>query len=124
MDPSTDVGPLATKQILDDLESQVQRAVSAGATVLTGGHRAAGTRETGKGYAYEPTVLTGIPRSSDVFREEFFGPVAMLFRVRDAAEAIELANDIALRLGPPASGRRMPANRSGSSMKSNRDRSS
>jgi succinate-semialdehyde dehydrogenase/glutarate-semialdehyde dehydrogenase len=97
MDPATEVGPLATEQILSDLDDQVQRAVAAGAKILTGGRRV-----NGSGYAYEPTVLAGVPRDSGVFREEFFGPVAMLFRARDAAEAIELANDSPFGLGASA----------------------
>jgi succinate-semialdehyde dehydrogenase/glutarate-semialdehyde dehydrogenase len=97
MDPATDVGPLANKQILADLEDQVQRAVAAGARVLTGGRRT-----NGQGFAYEPTVLAGVPRNADIFREEFFGPVAMLFKVRDAAEAIDLANDSPFGLGASA----------------------
>jgi succinate-semialdehyde dehydrogenase/glutarate-semialdehyde dehydrogenase len=94
MDPATHVGPLATQRILTDLESQVERAVAAGATVLTGGRRAADYRCT-----YEPTVLSGVPRESPVFREEFFGPVAMLFRAADVDEAIAIANDSPFGLG-------------------------
>ncbi|MEO8659356.1 MAG: NAD-dependent succinate-semialdehyde dehydrogenase [Bryobacteraceae bacterium] len=94
MDRSTDIGPLATEQIVRDLEDQVQRAVDAGARLLTGGRRPNGLR-----LGYEPTVLADVPRSSDVFHEEFFGPVAMLFRVKDTAEAIELANDSPFGLG-------------------------
>jgi succinate-semialdehyde dehydrogenase/glutarate-semialdehyde dehydrogenase len=94
MAPETDVGPLATGAIRDELQQQVERAVAAGARVLLGGHKI-----DGPGYFYEPTVLAGVPRQSDVFREEFFGPVAMLFRVRDAGEAIELANDSPFGLG-------------------------
>lgn len=88
MHASTEVGPLATERILADLESQVQRAVADGARILTGGRRYAGQNCT-----YEPTVLTGIDRGNTVFYEELFGPVAMLFRVRNIAEAIDLAND-------------------------------
>jgi succinate-semialdehyde dehydrogenase/glutarate-semialdehyde dehydrogenase len=94
MDAATEVGPLATEQILSDLESQVHRAFASGAKVLTGGRRANHHRNT-----YEPTVLTDVARTSDVFREEFFGPVAMLFRVKDVAEAIDLANDSPFGLG-------------------------
>ncbi|HVN06267.1 MAG TPA: aldehyde dehydrogenase family protein, partial [Bryobacteraceae bacterium] len=94
MAPDTEVGPLATAAIRDELHAQVERAVAAGASVALGGHKI-----DGPGYFYEPTVLEGVPRDSAVFREEFFGPVAMLFRARDAAEAIELANDSPFGLG-------------------------
>jgi succinate-semialdehyde dehydrogenase/glutarate-semialdehyde dehydrogenase len=94
MEPATEIGPLATAQILSDLEAQVERAVASGARVLTGGHRVSGTALT-----YQPTALADVPRSADVFHEEFFGPVAMLFRVRDAVEAIEVANDSPFGLG-------------------------
>src|ERR1039458_5792978 len=69
-------------------------AVASGARLLLGGRMIGGP-----GYFYEPTVLAGLPRQSDVFREELFGPVAMLFRVKDVAEAIELANDSPFGLG-------------------------
>jgi succinate-semialdehyde dehydrogenase/glutarate-semialdehyde dehydrogenase len=94
MEPDTDVGPLATSAIREELHAQVERAVAAGARLLLGGRMIGGP-----GYFYEPTVLAGIARESDVFREEMFGPVAMLFRVKDAAEAIELANDSPFGLG-------------------------
>ena len=97
MAPETDVGPLATGAIRDELHAQVERAVAAGARLLLGGRMIAG-----HGYFYEPTVLAGVPRQSDVFREELFGPVAMLFRVQDAAEAVELANDSPFGLGSSA----------------------
>ncbi len=92
--PDTDVGPLATAKIRDDLDDQVTRARKDGAAVLTGGHRI-----DGPGFYYAPTVLAGVPRRSPVFREELFGPVAMLFRVEDVAEAIDLANDSPFGLG-------------------------
>ncbi|HLG94923.1 MAG TPA: NAD-dependent succinate-semialdehyde dehydrogenase [Bryobacteraceae bacterium] len=97
MDPSTELGPLANQKIFADLEDQVARAVSAGARLLTGGRRAGGTSLT-----YEPTVLADVPRWSPVYSEEFFGPVAMLFRVQDAREAIEVANDSPFGLGASA----------------------
>ncbi len=94
LDSSTDVGPLATAQVLSDLEGQVQRAVAAGARVLTGGQRV-GTR----GNYYAPTVLEGITRDSPIYHDEIFGPVAQLFCVADVESAIELANDTPFGLG-------------------------
>jgi len=94
MAADTDVGPLATSKIRDELHDQVERAVAAGARLLLGGRKI-----DGPGYFYEPTVLADVPRSSPVFREEFFGPVAMIFRARDASEAIDLANDSPFGLG-------------------------
>jgi len=94
MDPTTDIGPLAGENRLQDLDNQVRRAVAVGAKVLTGGRPL-----NGHGCLYEPTVLVDVPRSSEIYREEFFGPVAMLFHVQNAAEAIELANDTQYGLG-------------------------
>jgi succinate-semialdehyde dehydrogenase/glutarate-semialdehyde dehydrogenase len=94
LDSSTDVGPLATARIRDDLDDQVRRAVDAGGRILTGGHKL-----NGKGFYYAPTVLARVPRGCDVFYEELFGPVAMLFPVEDATEAIDLANDSGFGLG-------------------------
>src|SRR5207248_734123 len=87
-DETTEIGPLATEQILNGVHDQVQKSIAAGAKLLTGGNRIAGP-----GFFYEPTVLVDVPRNSPAFREEVFGPVAAVFRVRDSAEAIELAND-------------------------------
>lgn len=92
--PDTDIGPLATVKIRDEIHSQVQRAVACGARLLTGGIRC-----EGQGNYYPPTVLAGVTRTSPVFHEEFFGPVAMLFRFRDIEEAIDLANDSPFGLG-------------------------
>jgi succinate-semialdehyde dehydrogenase / glutarate-semialdehyde dehydrogenase len=97
MEEATDVGPLATADVLNGLEEQVNRTVAAGARVLTGGRRL-----ERPGYYYAPTVLTDIPRDSPAYREEFFGPVALLFRVRDLDEAIRLANDTPFGLGSSA----------------------
>src|SRR6185312_15448518 len=69
LDSATDIGPLATARIRDDLDGQVRRAVDAGGRILTGGHKL-----DGKGYYYAPTALAGIPRGCDVFYEELFGP--------------------------------------------------
>jgi succinate-semialdehyde dehydrogenase/glutarate-semialdehyde dehydrogenase len=97
MDAATEIGPLATGQLLQNLDAQVQRLVSDGARVLTGGKRI-----DGSGNYYLPTVLTNINRNSATYREELFGPVAMLFRVRDITEAIDLANDTPFGLASSA----------------------
>jgi succinate-semialdehyde dehydrogenase/glutarate-semialdehyde dehydrogenase len=83
-----DVGPLATAQIVGELDDQVKRAVAGGGRLLTGGKRV-----SGPGNFYEPTALGEVPKSCAVYYEEIFGPVAMLFRVSGIEEAIEVAND-------------------------------
>ena len=85
LDESTDVGPLAMPQIAEDIERQVNQSVAKGAKLLTGGKR--------NGNFYAPTVMTDLPDDAPVARDETFGPVAAVFRVRDAAAAIRLAND-------------------------------
>src|SRR6266566_2428342 len=102
MNESTDIGPLATMQILKDLEEQVQVSVAAGAKILTGGQRAKFGDELAGGNFYEPTVLADIPKESPAFSDEIFGPVASLFRVKDIDEAIDLANATSFGLGAAA----------------------
>jgi succinate-semialdehyde dehydrogenase / glutarate-semialdehyde dehydrogenase len=97
MKESTDIGPLATEKIAEELDQQVKAAVKDGARVLTGGERM-----LGEGFYFEPTVLTNVPRTSAVYREELFGPVAMLFPARDLDEAIEIANDTPFGLAASA----------------------
>jgi succinate-semialdehyde dehydrogenase/glutarate-semialdehyde dehydrogenase len=94
---STDIGPLATQQILKDVDEQVKISVAAGAVVLTGGKQF-----DRPGNFYEPTVLANVPRDSPASCEEIFGPVALLFRVKDIDEAIELANATTFGLGAAA----------------------
>ena len=94
MDQTTELGPLAMPQIVDDLEKQVNASVDAGATLLTGGKRI-GER----GNFYAPTVLTNIPKNAPAYAEELFGPVASMFRVRDLDEAIRVANATPFGLG-------------------------
>jgi succinate-semialdehyde dehydrogenase/glutarate-semialdehyde dehydrogenase len=90
----TEIGPLASAAQVEDIHAQVQAAVRAGGRLLTGGKRLAG-----KGNYYPPTVIAGVSRASAVYREEIFGPVAMLFRLRDVDEAIAVANDTPFGLG-------------------------
>ena len=102
LDESTDVGPLATEQILKDLEEQVQVSVAAGAKLLTGGQRVKFDGALARGNFYEPTVLVDIPRDSPAYRDEIFGPVASLFRISTLDEAIELAKATTFGLGSAA----------------------
>jgi len=97
MDAATNIGPLAMQQIRDDLHDQVERSIEAGARVMLGGR----PRE-GKGWYYEPTVLTDISTDSPAFREETFGPLAAIVRARNVDHAIELANDSRFGLGAAA----------------------
>jgi succinate-semialdehyde dehydrogenase / glutarate-semialdehyde dehydrogenase len=94
MDAATDVGPLATADGLDTLERQVEETVRAGARLVCGGKRL-----DRPGNYYVPTILTDIPPHAPAYREELFGPVALLFRVRDCDAAIRLANDSTFGLG-------------------------
>ncbi|MBN9389122.1 MAG: NAD-dependent succinate-semialdehyde dehydrogenase [Chloroflexi bacterium] len=94
---ATEVGPLATATIRDELHAQVEQAVAAGATLLTGGKKLAGA-----GNYYAPTVLTNVPKSSPSYYEELFGPVAQVFRVKNIEEAIAVANDSPFGLGSSA----------------------
>src|SRR5204863_3870971 len=91
------IGPLATEKLVQDLDAQVQRLISDGARVLTGAKRI-----DGPGNYYMPTVLTNIDRNSATYREELFGPVAMLFQVRDITEAIRIANETPFGLAASA----------------------
>ncbi|WHE36931.1 NAD-dependent succinate-semialdehyde dehydrogenase [Microbacterium sp. BDGP8] len=93
-DPFADdtvLGPLSSLTAAERLAEQVDRAVAQGATLVTGGRR--------DGAFYPGTVLTGVTPEMDAYREEFFGPVGVVYRVADEAEAIELANDTPFGLG-------------------------
>lgn len=98
MNDKTDIGPLATSAILQELDQQVQTCVQQGARLLTGGHPL-GNRP---GNYYPPTILTDLARGGIAETEEFFGPVALLFRVPDLDAAIELANRSPFGLGASA----------------------
>jgi succinate-semialdehyde dehydrogenase / glutarate-semialdehyde dehydrogenase len=94
MDPATTLGPMSTEAALVNLLDQVQRATAKGATVELGGTRIART-----GAFMQPTILTNISLDNPAFREEFFGPVALFFRVKDEDEAVALANNSDFGLG-------------------------
>ena len=97
MDPETELGPLATEQILKTVAEQVHQTIATGAKLLTGGNRI-----HGPGFFYEPTVLVDVPKESPAYHEEVFGPVASIFQVDDAQAAVELANDTTFGLGSSA----------------------
>jgi succinate-semialdehyde dehydrogenase/glutarate-semialdehyde dehydrogenase len=94
MDEATELGPLATPQILETLDDQVRRSAAAGARVLTGGKRL-----DRPGNYYAPTVLADVTEAAPAWSEELFGPVAALIRVRDSAEAVRVANATTFGLG-------------------------
>lgn len=97
MDEKTELGPLATAAIRDGLDAQVKASVAKGARVLTGGKSL--ERE---GWFYAPTVLADIPPDAPAARDELFGPVASVFKARDLADAIEIANGTSFGLGASA----------------------
>ena len=96
-DEHTDVGPLATADGLKELDADVQKTIQAGARLLTGGKRL-----NQPGNYYLPTVLTNIPEGSPAACSELFGPVASLFRAKNAEDAIRIANSSPFGLGASA----------------------
>jgi succinate-semialdehyde dehydrogenase/glutarate-semialdehyde dehydrogenase len=96
-DEKTDIGPLATPDAVKDLHADVEKTLQAGGKLLAGGKPV-----NGPGNFYLPTVLTNIPKESPAYREEFFGPVAGIFRVKNLDEAIAIANDSRFGLGASA----------------------
>jgi succinate-semialdehyde dehydrogenase/glutarate-semialdehyde dehydrogenase len=89
--PEAAIGPLSSKTAADRLEDQVNRAVAQGAKIVAGGKR--------EGNFYAPTVLADLTPENDVYREELFGPVAQVYRVKSEEEAVKLANDTPYGLG-------------------------
>ncbi|GET42291.1 NAD-dependent succinate-semialdehyde dehydrogenase [Microseira wollei] len=98
MHPDTDLGPLATPGMLKDLDDLVQECIARGSKVLTGGKPLTDR----PGNYYPPTILTDFPPGTPAESEEFFGPVALLFRVANIDEAIARANNIPYGLGASA----------------------
>jgi succinate-semialdehyde dehydrogenase/glutarate-semialdehyde dehydrogenase len=97
LDEKTELGPLATADAVVTLDADVHKTIEAGARLLTGGRPL-----PRPGNYYAPTVLTNIPKNSPAYQEEFFGPVASIFRVKDVDEAIRIANDSRFGLGASA----------------------
>jgi succinate-semialdehyde dehydrogenase / glutarate-semialdehyde dehydrogenase len=96
-DEKTELGPLSTADAVTSLQADVEKTIRAGARLLTGGKP-----KGGPGNFYLPTVLTNIPENSPAYREELFGPVASIFRVKNIDEAIRIANDTRFGLGASA----------------------
>lgn len=94
MDRGNQVGPLARADLVEDLERQVSESVRLGAQALTGGKRG-----SGEGYFFEPTVLANVRPGMPAYHEETFGPVAAVIRVKDAEDALRVANDSEFGLG-------------------------
>ena len=96
-DENTQLGPLANAEAVKSLDADVQKTVAAGARLLTGGHP---LKRPGNFYA--ATVLDNVPKDSPAYKEEFFGPVASIFRAKDIDQAIQIANDSRFGLGASA----------------------
>ena len=94
LDAETTLAPLSSKSALDRALQQIEEAVATGARVLMGGKRL-----NRAGYFLEPTLLTDVEPSNPAFHQEFFAPVAMIFRVQNETEALAIANDSPFGLG-------------------------
>ena len=99
-DPGVTIGPMARQDLRDNLQRQVDLALSAGAHCLMGGHML-----PGPGWFYAPTLLDNITESSPAWTEELFGPVALIIRARDEMDSLRLANDTPYGLGSSVWGR-------------------
>ncbi|HEY8166751.1 MAG TPA: NAD-dependent succinate-semialdehyde dehydrogenase [Gemmatimonadaceae bacterium] len=97
MDEATELGPLATSSIRNDLAKQVRATIEAGGRALTGGHAI-----DRPGFYYEPTVLCDIPNGSPADDQELFGPVASVWKARDIDDALQIANGTGFGLGASA----------------------
>lgn len=94
LEDDTEVGPMARADLRDELHQQVQKSIEKGAQCILGG-----TIPKGKGAFYPPTILVNIQPGMPAYEEELFGPVASVFKVKDEAEAIRIANDSPFGLG-------------------------
>ena len=93
-DKKTNIGPLARPDLLDTLEKQIQKSLTMGAKILSGG-----TRINSKGNFFRPTVLINIPKNSPAYSEEVFGPCASVFIAENDEDALRIANDTIFGLG-------------------------
>jgi len=91
IDESTDIGPMARKDLADQLHEQVEKSVEMGANIETGGDQ--------NNAFHEPTVLTGVKPGMPVFDDETFGPVAAVIRAENETEAYKLAGESKYGLG-------------------------
>lgn len=94
MDPATTLAPLSSQTAADELAEQVKAAVAAGASA-----EELGAPVPEKGAFFQPTILTNIAPDNPAFHDEFFGPVSQIYRVKDEAEAVAIANDSPYGLG-------------------------
>lgn len=93
-DPNMDVGPMISAKQRETVQGFVDRAVKDGATIRTGGKKV-----EGKGFYFEPTIITDADQKSEVIQEEVFGPVVTVQPFKDEAQAVEMANDVVYGLG-------------------------
>lgn len=98
-DPATSLAPLSSERAAQDLHAQIQDAIDKGATVVSGGKR-----PEHAGAFVEATILTDVTPDMRAYREELFGPAAVVYKVKDAAEAVALANDSDFGLGATVMG--------------------
>lgn len=94
LDPETEMGPMSSEGLRDTLQEQVEKCVQAGGKIIMGG-----TVPDGRGFYYNPTIIVDVPTDSDICQEELFGPVALVFKVHSADEAVDLANSTKFGLG-------------------------
>lgn len=94
LDPTTELGPLSSKEASNNLLKQVQKAVAQGATLVTGGKQI-----DGKGFFFEPTILENITADNEAWFEEFFGPVAQIYVAKNDDDIVEIANNSNYGLG-------------------------
>lgn len=90
----TDMGPMARKDLLENIETQIEKSVEMGAKIICGGKRF-----KKDSYFYEPTLVTNVTNKMPVFKDETFGPVSVIMKAKNAEDAIQIANDSSMGLG-------------------------